>query len=323
MIKVDRCLIPSRHSQSPAVPAAVAGRLRRGDRPCGDCRGGARLRSTGACARSPPRSTKRCPKQPRAFCCTQADDGTIAVAGDDEGSVPRCATRLREMRGPGAGPALESQARPAKRRPPRNAGPRQACAHSGIRCACRSCAVHPAAPRHPGLSAAGLRPCVPVPDAGWQRHCCDRRLLTTIRPPNPISPSTALSTACRRALARTDASRKLNQPATPPRCRRRTRHGSRRVARPRRGICAVSQLPHPARRGPGCQLHEPIRRPDAAGCSDGRQADLGELDHRHQGGNLSDAIQIHIPRTSRPSRPPATPAISATNTTTIRRRWAA
>ena len=103
------------------------------------------------------------------------------------------------------------------------------------------------------------------------------------------------------------ASPSSTSPATPHRCRRRTRLGTGDVARPRRGISAVPQLPHPARRGVLGQLR-PICRPCMA-----TAAARGPIRSRPAGPSPSTAscpAHTLCSRTSRPSRPPATPAIS-------------
>ena len=160
------------------------------------------------------------------------------------------------------------------------------------------------------------------------RTCPRRGVATTllrsstpsmIRPPNPTSPSTAPSTACRRAPARMGASPSSTSPATPHRCRRRTRHGNRRCrsTSTRYQRCAPiatscsSRRPRPA--PPICRPRWRPRQP------------RGPIRSRPAGPSPSTAsCPAHMcSRTSRPSRPAATPAISGPPSTTIRRRSAA
>ena len=143
-------------------------------------------------------------------------------------SAPRRGPATRGAR-PGAGPAIEPCARAAARSPPGDIRPRQACVVApGVRRAGHRARGGCAEPRHAGLSATGLRPCPTCLRPGRRRHDRDRRSPSTIRPPSPTSPSTALSTACRRARPQTAASPRSTSPATPPRSPLRTRRGSRR-----------------------------------------------------------------------------------------------
>ena len=169
------------------------------------------------------------PTSPRAVGGARAVDRALPVAGDDQGHLLGGAARLREVRRPGAGAAIEPCARcgPTFRRRATLGRVRPALFAPGFVAPASAPAAAPPTPtRRPICSRPTTWRTCPRRGAAATRSRSSTP--TTIRPPNPTSPSTAPSTACRRARARTVASPRSTSPATPHRCRRRTRHGSRR-----------------------------------------------------------------------------------------------
>ena len=146
-------------------------------------------------------------------------------------------------------------------------------------------------PSTPAWLAAGVRPDVPLPDGRGRRYGGGRRRRR--RPDRRVRSGRVPRHIWTAGLfvLRAAASRRSMSPERRRHCRRRTRLGARGVARPRRGLGALPELPHPARRGLDRQHRRPRQRRDRGGAP-ARQPDIEQLER-----SLWDADRrpVHLP----------------------------
>ena len=219
--------------------------------------------------------------------------GLDPVAGDLRSGVRDGAARVRAVRRGGARAQLQPcQGPPARpRRPDVHPGvPRPP---SGDRIgASGGSRVSRARARHAGMAPAGLRPDVPVADRRDRGHGGGRRRR---RRPDRRGRSRgipqhvwAAGVLVRERLLREGQPDRgyVIAPGPGPRL------GARGVARPRRGLGAVPELPHPARGGLHRQRQRPRQGRDRGGAP-ARQPDLEQLE---RGLGDADPGAVHVSR---------------------------